>query len=828
MVIGWFVVIQRNRKEMQKRVKSLVVHIVALVVFGLVSVVMFYPELGGDVMQQGDIANFEGTTKDLYDHIEQYGEHPGWLGRMFGGMPAHLSSMDEGLRVSGVFRFHSTSSIVMMFFAMSGFYLMLLLMGVSPYVAVAGALGYGLSTYFPIIISAGHITKMWALQWVAPLVGSVWYSYSRNMWLGGALTAFFTAMIVAAGHHQITYYFLFVILSAVVCRGVMSYRERLLRQFARVSSVLLLAGVLGVGSNIVPLYYVSDYSTYSTRGDGGEWGRAELASKEIDTKGGLDRDYINAWSYGKSESFNLFIPNFMGGGRNFRDGGAVQAEFSNYNVPADTYKSVSSYHGSQPFTEGPVYIGAVLIFLAVFALFLLPGTYKWWIVVPSLLALMLSWGGNFSVFTDLFIDYVPLYNKFRVPSMILVVLEWSVPLLASLGLCKLYKMRDGLPITYTPKYSLEDSLKISLYITGGFALFSAVILPSFMDFSAVGDARMQLPQEIVSAMESERASLLRMDSLRSLLFVLLTAGVLWFYIKGRIKNVVVYGTAVALLVVVDLFGVDRRYVSAEDFHPKSRVTSVRMTDADRQILQDTQNYRVADFWRGNPFAANQTTYFHRSIGGYHPAKVGRYQDLIEQHLSRMTLSVYDMLNVRYFIDQNGQVQYNPDAIGNAVVVDSVIWAENPTEELELLGSDGFNPSTTAVVDVRWRGDIIDFVRFGNSQSADSVTLEHYELGREQYRAQLTEPRLVVFSEVFYKDWTVSINGTAATPLQVDYLLRGVVVPAGGSTIEWRFTLPHQSTLMTIAASTTTIILLWLFTALILLILNNTRNEKKGL
>ncbi len=400
---------------MKKTLAKLLPHIIALSLFALISTVLFYPEMQGKALRQGDAVNHEGMVKDITDHEKATGEAVGWLGGMFGGMPSYTLNIDSGVQLFGLVNLHhADNSALMIFLAMTGFYVMLLLMGVNPYMAMTGSVGYGLSTYFPIIISAGHIIKMWALQWAPPLIGAIWHTYRSNRYLGGGLAAFFAALLVGSSHHQITYYFLFVILALVIGQALMAYKDKTLRNFAKSSVVLVFAAVIGVGSNVVGLYYTSDYAKVSTRGAKSELVHEDDATNANKTSG-LDRDYITAWSYGKAETFNLFIPNFMGGGRNFEEGGEVQKTLEQYQAPKDYYKNFPSYHGSQPFTEGPVYIGALIIFLAIFTLFLIPAGYKWWILAPAILAIMLSWGHNFNFLTNFFIDYIPLYNKFRVP-----------------------------------------------------------------------------------------------------------------------------------------------------------------------------------------------------------------------------------------------------------------------------------------------------------------------------------------------------------------------------------------------------------------------------
>ncbi|MFI3299181.1 MAG: hypothetical protein R3Y49_05220 [Rikenellaceae bacterium] len=786
--------------NIQKILKQSLPHIVALALFALISSVLFYPEFQDKGLRQGDVVNYEGMSKDVKDEVRATGEHPNWTGGMFGGMPSVIMLMDSGLTVGSIAKLNSEkSSVWMIFLAMSSFYLMLLMMGVKPYVAMIGGVGYGLSTYFPIIISAGHITKMWALQWAPALLGSIWFTYNRSLWLGAGLSAFFTAMMVETGHHQITYYFLFVIASLVISQGIIYYKKHLIAKFVKTSVVLLFAALLGVGSNIVHLYYTADYSKVSTRGSG-----SELATEgDSEATSGLDRSYITAWSYGKAETFNLFIPNFEGGGRNFTKGGAVDTELKNYQVPKDYYKAMPSYHGTQPFTEGPVYIGAVIVFLAIFGVCMLKNAQKWWILAPTILAILLSWGHNFEWLTNLFIDHFPLYNKFRVPSMILVVVEWSLPLLAALGIMQLLKGED--------KTRSLKALYISGGVAGGFALLSAIILPSVtcninrvnirMDFTAASDA--QMPETLAFAMQSERADLLSSDGWRALLFVVLSAGVIWCYINRKIKRSAVLSLVLVALVTIDLFGVDRRYISPDDFTARSQTKAIEMTAADQTILQDKDDYRVADFMRGDPFSSSAASYFHRSVGGYHAAKMARYSDIIEHHLSQQNLKVYNMLNTRYFIMQDGEVMENPDAIGSATITDSVIWTEGARAEIAALGAADFNPRRVAVVDSKYKNSVAGADLTTKVDSSDFIELTHYALSELKYQVKVSDPRLIVFSEIYHKDWNVTLDGAEELEIiPVDYVLRGVVVPQGEHTLEFKFELNHYGVLRGVVACST--------------------------
>lgn len=797
-------------------------HIVALLLFAVVSALFFAPQYEGKALRQTDMVMLNGVTSDIQQHVERYGEHPQWAGRNFGGMPSYLINMNyDGRWVKNVadhlYILGQPASWI--FISMAGFYLMLLLFGVDPWLSMVGGLGYGLSSYFVIIIGAGHITKMMALAWVAPMVGAVWYAYRRHMWLGAALAGLFAAVEISTSHPQITYYFLFVILALVINEFVVAYKDKMLARFGKTTAVLVLAAALAVGANLVQLYYVAQHTPETTRG------RSELTEATVDTDnhtGGLDRDYITAWSYGKLETLNLLVPNLYGGGHDFASDGEVAQSLRGYDVPRGFERNLPSYWGDQPSTDGPVYLGACLVFLAVFGLFVLRGRQKWWIAAVAVLAIFLAWGRHMMWFTNLFLDYVPMYNKFRTVSMILVIVEWAVPLLAVLGLARL-RTRDD-----TDGARIRKGLKWSLIIVGGLTLLVGIFGPMFSSFTGAGDEAMGLPEQVVAAMQQERAALMRTDAFRSLFFVTVTAGLVWLFAKEKIKR----GWLVAglcVVVVADLFPVDKRYVSADDFRPKRQALAIPMTEADKLILQDTTDFRVANFTL-NPFADATTSYYHRSVGGYHAAKLRRYQDLIDHHLSRNNMAVYDMLNTRYFIvpGEGGRpaVQRNPYACGSAWFVDSIAWVDNADREIAALDNGGgFDPHTTAVVDRRFASQLEGLTPvLLRADSAATITLTEYRVNRQTYKTRAAQDGVAVLSEIYYpKGWTATIDGRPAEYFRADYVLRAIRVPAGEHTVVFSFAAPHFGLLVAVTRASSAILL---FGALGLLIGIGVRSCKR--
>lgn len=778
-------------------------HMLALVLFASVSALFFAPQYNGKALRQTDMIMFNGATSDIRQHIDRYDEHPQWAGRNFSGMPSYLIDMNyDGRWVKKTAdRFYFLGQPAgWLFVAMAGFYLMLLLFGVDPWLSIAGGLGYGLSSYFVIIIGAGHITKMMALAWVAPMVGSVWYAYRRHRWLGASLAGLFAAVEISTSHPQITYYFLFVLLALVINEFIAAYKAKALARFGKTTAVLALAAVLALGANLVQLYYVAQHTPETTRG------RSELTdpnpTDQANRTGGLDRDYITAWSYGKIETLDLLVPNLYGGGRDFQADGEVAQALRQYDVPRGFERNLPSYWGPQPSTEGPVYLGASLVFLALFGMFVLRGREKWWIAAVSLLAIFLAWGRHMMWFTDLFLDYLPMYNKFRTVSMILVIVEWAVPLLAILGLARLWN-RDE-----TDNARLQNGWKWSLLITGGLCLLIGLFGPMLSSFAGPNDESMGLPEPILAAMRDERATLMRADAFRSLLFVALTAGLVWLCARRKIRRSW-FIAGLCGIILFDLFPVDKRYVSASDFRPRREALNIPTTDADRLILQDTTDYRVANFTL-DPFTDATTSYHHRSVGGYHAAKLRRYQDLIERHLSRQNMAVYDMLNTKYFIvpDQEGRatVQQNPYACGSAWFVDTIRWVDTPDAEIAALS--GFDPRTTAIVDRRFAPQLEGLTP--EDLAADStatITLTEYRTNRQTYRTRSSRDGLAVLSEIYYpKGWTAIIDGERAPYLRADYVLRAIRIPAGEHTLEFRFAAPNFDLLVKITRTCSAILL----------------------
>ncbi len=787
--------------------------VAALALFIVITMLYFSPQFEGKVLAQHDILQYKGSVEDIMQHREKYGEDPQWEGNMFSGMPAYLINVQyEGTIIKTLSRafYFLGQPASLIFIAMAMFFFMLRCMRFNPWLAIVSSLAYGFSTYFFIIIGAGHITKMLALAFAPMLFGGVYYAFRRNMWVGAALAGVFATIQIGVNHPQITYYFLFILAAFWINELIQAIRNKALPHFAKVTGLLLLAAVLAVGSNAGMLYYIDSHSSETMRGG------SELTAENGEKQEGLDLEYATAWSYGKGETFNLLIPNLYGGSSQggFSQDGEVAQVLRNYQADPS---QLPAYWGPQPMTSGPVYIGAVALFLAMFAMFVLKGRSKWWIFIVTLLAIMLSWGHNLLWLTELFFYHFPMYNKFRTVSMILVIVEWSVPFLMAVVLQRLWcgeiDRRIGL-----------KGLKYSVILVGGITLLFLLFGGTLLSFTGVGED--QLPQEVAAAMRAERASMMRADTFRSLVFVLLTAGVVWAFVEEKWKKTP-FVLALGLLVVIDMVPVNLRYLDKETFVLPNRA-EIRPTSADAQILADTTGepgFRVLNL-SVSTFNDASTSYFHRSVGGYHGAKLHRYQDLIDRHLSKMNMNVYNMLNTRYIIvpdQQTGQlrVETNKEANGAAWFVDSLEWVATPDEEIGAL--ETADTKQVAVVDRRFEETLKGVSPVADSTA--SIRMTEYRVNMQRYEYSASSEGVAVFSEIYFPDgWTAYIDGMEAPYFRADYVLRAMKLPAGTHTVEFRFRAPHYDTLTAVTRCCSLILLAGLVAAVGVTVVRNRRKE----
>ena len=759
--------------------------VVAILVFGVVSVIGFAPQLEGRVLPQHDIRQFDGMSRDIRECRADFDEDPQWTGAMFSGMPAYQINIKYPAQIikrtvdwmQSLF----AAPASMVFFAMLSAFVMALLMGMSAWVGIIVGLAYGLSTYFFLIIGAGHITKMWALVYAPAMLGSIHYTLRQNMWVGGALTALFAALEAGANHPQITYYFILAAAALFISELVFAIKNRVCKNFAYRTVVLAGAAILALGANFAPLYYTMQHTSDTTRG-----GSALAVENE---RKGLDIEYATAWSYGIGESWNMLIPDFAGGdsGATFsKDGEVVEAlkELGASKRNAEQIaQQLPTYWGEQPYTAGPTYIGAIVIFLALLGLLLADNRNRWWVVAATILAILMSWGYHAMWFTELCFKYLPLYNKFRAVSTALVVVEWSAPLLAGMALWQIYQKWED-------KKFLTRKIAIAAGVTAGVCLIFAVAGSSILDFGeeasvammgeAFGDV--EVGAIVAEAMAAERASILASDAWRSIAYILLAAGVLLgaLHIDKKWRTGAL--ALVAVLIVADILPINLRYLPYETFVEK-RNTQIRPTEADRQIMADKElGYRVFNL-TVSPFNDATTSMFHRSIGGYHGAKMGRYQDLIDHYLSNGNEAVLDMLNTKYLITKDGIIE-RPTAYGAAWFVSNMEIVESADEELAALGV--IDLRTTAVAEVGAPRPRIE--------GAGEIELKEYRPNYLRYDYTLTGGSAVaVFSEIYYdKGWQAYLDGEPCDSFRADYLLRAMVLPEGQHTVEWRFKAPNWS------------------------------------
>ena len=814
----------------------------AFALFFVVSAAYFAPQFRGEALPQHDVIQYEGMAKDISDMRAATGEDPQWTGGMFGGMPAYLINVAYPAQlvkrtVGQVVKIIDTPA-GFLFFAMVSMWLMLLIVGINPWVGIVAALAYGLSTYFLLIIGAGHVTKMWALVYAPLMMGGAWMTLRGNVWCGAALTGLAASLEIGANHPQITYYFLVAMAAFWISEGILSFREGRLRDFSLRTAALVAAGILAVGSNFSPLWYTARHSKETIRGG------SELAATAETSKNGLTLDYATAWSYGKAETLNLLVPDFMGreSGTTFPADGQTAAVLNDYGLRGAA-QQLSAYWGTQPYTGGPTYLGAAAVFLAALGIALARGRNKWWIIAACVVMILLAWGRNLMGFTEFAFKYLPGYNKFRTVSMTLVVVQWAVPLLGALALMRLWKGE-------IPRERLLRALAWAAGITGGACLLLAVAGGSLFDFGRAESADymtdtfrhifesnnmrsyidrgmdIEWAEATADAMAADRAAMMRTDAWRSLVMILLAAGGVALFALRRINRYVLTGLLAGVM-LLDLVPVDLRFLSSENFVSPRR-NQVTASAADKAIMQDKDpGYRVLNL-TVSPFNDATTSYFHRSVGGYHGAKLARYQDLIDRYLSNADDGVLDMLNTRYLIvpGKEGQpeAQRRTTAFGAAWVVDSVIYAPSAQAEIDLLGKTDLR--TTAVVSGQNPAKSASRPMPLGIYASARIELTEYRPNYLKYEYTLPEEAVAVFSEIFYdQGWKAYVDGEESPYFRADYVLRAMTLPAGTHTVEWRFRAPGWTAVEGVTLAASLAILLGAVAALVYCFRKRTEKEK---
>ena len=798
--------------------KKLLPDLIAILAFVLLSFAYFFPaDIENRILFQHDTAAGAGAGQEAKEYYEQTGERSRWTNSLFGGMPMYqiAPSYDSTKSLQWVqkaYQLFLPDYVCLTFMLMLGFYILLRVFGIPVWLAGLGGIMWAFSSYFFILISAGHIWKFITLAYVPPTIAGIVLAYRGKLLWGGILTALFVALQITSNHVQMSYYFFFVILFFVGAYFEKAWRTKTLPQFFKASAVLIVAALVGIAANVSNLYHTYAYSKETMRGKS-ELVQTGDAAKQ--TSSGLDRDYITQWSYGIDETLTLLVPNFKGGASAALSQSETAMSKANP-MYSSLYGSLTQYFGTQPMTSGPVYVGAFVLFLFVLGCFIVKGPLKWALIGATFFSIVLSWGKNFMPLTDFFIDYVPLYNKFRAVSSILVIAEFTIPLLAIFALKRLLEEPEILKQEKKP-------LGISLLLTAGVALLLAVAPGSIgSGYVPAQEAQMlqnAVNQQMIPANELSgilanlgemRAELVSSDALRSFIIIGIGCSLLWLYASGKLRSSLTIA-GITILCLADMWGVNKRYLNDAQFVPHSiRTETFTKTNTDELILQDTSlDYRVLNF-ATSTFDDNNTSYWHKSVGGYHPAKLRRYQEMIEHHISPEMQAAYkaiataggemdsvdankfrilNMLNTKYFIFPAGQQRQtvpilNPHAYGNAWFVNKVQYVNNANEEIDAL--DSIIPTETAVVDARFK-DVLKGTTESYKDSLSSIRLTSYAPNRLTYETNNAQDGIAVFSEIYYPDgWHVTIDGQPAELARADYILRTMYVPAGQHTIEMRF------------------------------------------
>ncbi|WP_282779931.1 YfhO family protein [Phaeodactylibacter xiamenensis] len=763
--------------------QKVIPHLIALGIFFALCAAFFFPQLEGKMPQQGDIIQYRGMSQEVREYKEQTGETSLWTNAMFGGMPTYqINTVSEGntLKVlDNIGTLGMKPPIGRFFLAMAGFYLLMVVLGANPWLAVIGAIAFGLTTNNLILFEAGHETKVKSISYLPIVTVGLLMAFRKRYLLGGILFATGLGLNIMANHVQMTYYFALTLLIFGVAELVYNIRRNRLPHFAKAAGVLIAGGLLALGAAASNLWITYEYSKDTMRGEPILETTGD-ASSSSETEG-LAWDYAMQWSNGAIDLFASYIPGVAGGGSQeaIGDDSAIAQDLRRKGARLPANFKAPLYWGDLPFTSGPIYFGSIVFFLFLMGLFLVKGPVKWWIGLGTLLTMLLSMGNNLEGFNRLFFDYFPLYNKFRTPNSILSVTAFLVPVLGFLTLHKIINQK-------VTKEDAMRSLKIGGGIAAAIALFFALLGPSFFDFNSAGDARLEQSGFDLGAVRADRQSLMQGDAFRTLILVLLSGGLLWAYLQEKVKlNILLLGLGV--LITFDHWTVGRRYVDEDLFVTERQYfAGLAPRPVDEQILQDTDpHYRVYDA-SINTFNSSKASYYHKTIGGYHAAKLQRAQDLIDRHLSQGNQKVLDMLNTKYFIiGQPGQeqVQQNPNALGNAWLISNFQTVNSANAEIDALTD--FDPATTAVV----HQDFKEYIAGLSPSGAGQIKLTSYAPNKLTYEATVQGDQFAVFSEVWYgpdKGWQAYIDGQPVDHIRVNYLLRGLKIPAGQHEITFEF------------------------------------------
>ena len=825
--------------------------VAAILFFVLISVAYFFvPMTRGEVLGGGDNTAAKGQGRDVQEYYEKTGDRSRWTNTVFSGMPTYqispsYNSTEALSKVEKAYHLWLPQYVWYLFAYLIGFYIMLRAFDFRQWMAALGAVIWAFSSYFLIIIAAGHIWKVMALAYLPPMIAGIVLAYRGKYLWGLIVTALFAAFEINANHAQMTYYYLFVILFMIIAFLVKAIKDKNMPQFLKATAVCIVAGAIGIAINISNLYHTWQYQNESMRG------KSELVSKTDpanQTSSGLDRDYITQWSYGIGETWTLLIPNAKGGASEPMINNKVVQEKGDPQYE-QLYAQIGQYWGEQPGTSGPVYVGAFVLFLFILGIFIVKGPMKWALLAATVLSILLSWGKNFMGFTDFFIDYIPMYAKFRTVASILVIAEFTIPLLAIMALKK---------IVDEPDY-LKNHIKffwISLACTAGIALVFWLMPGVFFDFisSAENEALSQIPADQLAPLKANltslRETIFRDDCIRSIVVILIGVVLMLLFKAKKLQAKPFVGCVIALC-LIDMWSVDKRYLNDGMFQPKDDVDQpIAKTVADDQIMKDKGlDYRVLNMTT-NTFNENNTSYYHKSIGGYHAAKLRRYQELIDHYIApemqnmnkvlapgnlsqrsdnmiqvtdkANAMPALNMLNMKYLIvGQQGQEPVpveNKSAMGNAWFVNKVDFVDNANEEIDKIGKIDLHHE--AVADKKFQSAL------GNSATNDSTakaTLTDYAPNNLKYDVSSKNGGVVVFSEIYYPEWTATVDGQPAEVGRVNYVLRAINVKPGNHKVVLDFHPKSITTTETVSYIASALLIL----AIILLIVGEVRNRKKA-
>ena len=765
--------------------------IFAIIAFAAITLIYFTPILEGKRIKQHDIEMYKGMSQEINQFREETGEQSLWTNSMFGGMPAWNIGVQQNSNlmtyIQKIIGLGFPSPIMSVFISMLGFFILLLVLDCKIWISFIGALAYGFTSYLFIVMGAGHNSKAVAMAYMAPVIAGIILTYKGKYLWGAVLTAIALALEIRAGHIQITYYLFMIVLIFVIAEFIETIKNKKYPEFFKASGILVCAAILAILTSTTTLYANYEFGKETMRG------KPVLTENTGNQTRGLDRDYVTQWSYGIGETWSLMIPNVKGGASAYIGNDNPALENADPRLRSMIAQN-NAYWGDQPGTSGPVYVGAIVCFFFVLGLFVVKGKIKWVLLIATILSILLSWGKNFMGFTDFFLDYFPMYNKFRAVSMTLVIAEVCMPILAFLTLAEVIRNPECLKKN-------KIYLYISFGLTAGLCLLFYIIPDVFFNFLSQGEAAQfaqlgagkdgAIYQTFANELEKVRMAIFKSDAIRSFLFITVAAIILLINVNGKLKNNVMF-VMLAALVVLDMFPINKRYLNNDNFIDSRRFEKpFVMSEIDKQILQDNSlNYRVMDLTK-NTFNDASTSYFHKSIGGYHGAKLRRYQDIINRYLGGNSVgndgfwNVLNMLNTKYLIYPQGNkpvANINPDAFGNAWIVSDIKWVTTPNEEIAAI--ENTDVKTTAIVNDEFRNVIGDF---NPSSVSGTIKLDSYKPNELIYSFNSSKDELVVFSEIWTnKGWTLWIDGNESPLIRADYILRAAVIPAGNHEIMMRY------------------------------------------